>query len=309
MIALADENLKTFRGGKPGVYRSIPFADYLALDAVSKSRLDPLCDGTPAHCYDAMIAPREETEALLIGRAYHTLTLEGVESFKKDYATSEQCNAILKTGDNKGKRCLCSGIVVNGGKWFCGKHGSEDAHDESRQVLTLEQTDQIVSMRNGTKREAKVRALLESEGENELSVVWQDKETSLPCKCRMDLVRPKWNAIADLKTTESADRESFIRAIKKYGYHRQDAWYLRAAIFAGIDVEYFAIIPQEKKRPYCANSFKFEHDTTRAGEIEVVRALRIYAKCKESGVWPGYAGNFEPIGLNAWDLDRINSGN
>ena len=65
----------------PGVYQSIPAADYHAWDAVSSSFIKMFA----LNPFAAKNVPVEETAAMILGSACHVFILEGRDAFNKEY--------------------------------------------------------------------------------------------------------------------------------------------------------------------------------------------------------------------------------
>jgi hypothetical protein len=63
----------------------------------------------------------------------------------------------------------------------------------------------------------------------EQSLLFQDNETLLPCKAKIDMVF-KQNIIVDFKTTSQRTEEAFLKSCFEYDYDRQSAFYLDAVI-------------------------------------------------------------------------------
>ena len=74
----------------------------------------------------------------------------------------------------------------------------------------------------------RARRILEGKGSPEFSIFWDDKNTGLRCKCRVD-----WMADfpVDIKTTADPSPQAFSRVVQKFGYHRKASHY-RAGIAA-----------------------------------------------------------------------------
>lgn len=282
----------------PGAYPDIPFAVYRAWPAVNKSTLDHIHNDTPLHCLHRMENPENETEAMIIGRAFHTLTLEGNGKYCEQFVASGQCSAKKRDGS----QCVHPGKYLVRGEWLCGVHG--DASDgDPRTILTAEMAAVAGGLYWGVLECQDALEFLESDGPNELSLLWVDDETGLPCKARLDMLRPGWNAIGDLKSCQSAHPRKFERQIEERGYARQGAFYLRGAAKLGLGVEHFALIPVEKEAPHAAALYLMDEDSLSIGDAEIRAALRTYADCKLTGSWPGYtrpADGWARCGLPAW---------
>ncbi len=269
----------------PGAYLNVPFATYRAWPAVNKSTLDHIQDGSPLHCRYRMDNPEDETPALIIGRAYHTLTLEGEEAYAKEFAVAPKVDKRT----NAGKAEWAAFEAASGG----------------RAILTEAQGELVRALRRGTLDCEDARKFIGSPGDNEVSILWVDAATGLACKARIDMVRESWNSIGDLKTTQEAGREKFTKSISEWGYHRQSAFYLRGAKAVGLPVEYFCIFPVEKDAPHASAAYKFTADAVGAGEEQISRLLETYARCQAMNEWPGYPGGFEDITITPWEMRKI----
>lgn len=269
-----------------GIYAGVPEELYHnKWTACNRSRLEIIHEKSEAHCYHEMSHPRKETDALAFGRALHSLVLEPA-NFDRTYAVSKQCAAQTKTGSpcsNPGKYCY-------GGEWRCGKHTLSKFRPDAVTAVTPEDMYAMTQMRENLFKVTEARAFIESEGHNEVSHVWIDKETGIKCKMRVDMLREKvWDAIGDLKSTDSAKDDRFTYSATKYGYNRQAAWYLDGREALGKPIRFFNILAMEKEPPYLPNLFTIDDDAVKVGRIENRLTLRRYAKAIESGKWPGYA--------------------
>ncbi len=288
---------------EPGIYEDLDFADYRRIQAVNKSILDHIEDACPAVCQWRMTHPEDETDALKIGHAFHTLTLEGKEVFDAAYVVASQCNGIKKSD---GKRCENDGKIENAGLFFCGQHAPKDAAASGKTVLTASQFTIVQGMRNGILSIEECRMFIGSEGKNELTIVWRDEETGLLCKARIDMHRPTWDGIGDLKTTMHAGPrdDQFPRSIKDYGYHRQAAFYLDGCKAVGLPAKSFMVFPVEKEAPFVANAYQVSTETVELGRDQIRRNLKVFAACTASGHWPGYASDFPLISVPAYEMRK-----
>ena len=76
-------------------------------------------------------------------------------------------------------------------------------------------------------------------GRTEVSFFWDDPETGVACKGRIDRMRRQHNRawILDLKSTDDASKPAFTRSVVNYAYHRQADWYETGfAQASGLDV-------------------------------------------------------------------------
>lgn len=150
--------------------------------------------------------------------------------------------------------------------------------------------------------------LAQQSGLAEASAFWIDGPSGVWRRARFDLLRHRAGAgrriVVDYKTCAAADEESLQRAFVSFGYHRQAAWYLdavRALNLHGGHEPVFVFVCQEKTPPYLVNVVQPDPNAVRIGGIENRRAIRLYAECTATDVWPGYVG-VDPnwISLPAW---------
>jgi hypothetical protein len=140
-----------------------------------------------------------------------------------------------------------------------------------------------------------------SGGVAEETLVWRDVLSGLLCKSRMDYYREDLGLIVDVKTTEDARPEAVARDIHKYGYHISAAHYLDG--LQALDLpggQSFAWVFVEKKPPHAIGLYFASEDMIeRARELHREQ-LSDFARCKVSGIWPAYPGEFQTIDLPAW---------
>jgi len=128
---------------------------------------------------------------------------------------------------------------------------------------------------------------------------WTDPTTGLSCKCRPDWLMP--GAIVDVKSTEDASAEAFMRSAYNYQYHLQAAFYMdgMAAVWGEIP-EAFMFLAHEKTAPWASAYYFADGEMIEAGRAEYRKALRLYADCLSSDKWPGYSQQLQPLGLPRW---------
>ncbi len=138
-------------------------------------------------------------------------------------------------------------------------------------------------------------ALLEpGSGASEQTMVWQDAQTGVWCRSRVDWLRDKRRGqplvLVDFKTSATlAAPDEFGRTSVNLGYFVQDAFYSAGAVALGLDDDPdFAFVVQETKPPYLTNVLQMPAEARLIGRTYYREALRVYAECTASGVWPGY---------------------
>lgn len=140
------------------------------------------------------------------------------------------------------------------------------------------------------------RALFEG-GRPEVSMFHTDADTGALYRGRLDYLRPR--SIADLKTTAGAATESdFSKQFYRLGYEIQFGLY--DWIYTQITGETlpFLWVVVESEAPYLTNVFALDDEDQKNARERAQRARDRYARCLETGRWPGYVnGNRNRIGL------------
>lgn len=238
-------------------------AQYHAHAAVSKSDLD-LINRSPLHYKAAKEQPAEQTEAMLIGSVVHKLVLEP-DGFPAEYAIAPKCDRRTSEG-----KAIWKEFVMN-----CGERTTVSA-ENYRKAKAI--ADSVLS-------NTAVQKLLTG-GHAEQSYFWTDADTGIECKCRPDYLRS--SVAVDLKTTNDASPEGFIKSAYNYRYHVQAWWYLHGLQANGIDVRDFVFIAVEKEPPFAVCLYAADDLMLQLGEREAKANLHTYAECISSGLWHGY---------------------
>lgn len=148
------------------------------------------------------------------------------------------------------------------------------------------------------------RALLERPGIPEASAFARDPLTGTWLRARPDYLpdRTERRTIAvDLKTGRSADPRKFRRAVAEYGYHQQAALYTDVVRWArGDDDVAFVFVVVEVTPPHLVSVCELDPDAMNVGRSRNRTAIELYARCRETGQWPGYGTEIHTIDLPAW---------
>jgi len=208
----------------------------------------------------------EDRPAYLLGRALHTLVLEGREAFEREYAVGGPVNP--KTGELFGASP---------------KAFAEWAAAQGKPVLTLAQFDLIEKMADGVRQNGLARDLL-SNGIAE-GVVRHDY-CKLPCQARLDWFAPH-RGIVDLKTCD--DLTWFEADARRYGYVHQVAFYRALLAEASGLQQPVHFIAVEKKEPYRCGVWLVHGDTLAQAQKENEAAIERLKRCMATDTWPtGY---------------------
>ncbi|WPO70249.1 PD-(D/E)XK nuclease-like domain-containing protein [Streptomyces sp. KN37] len=147
-------------------------------------------------------------------------------------------------------------------------------------------------------------------GAAEQSVFWTDPATGVRCRVRPDWIPDCGDGrlvVVDYKTCRSADPASLQKAVYEHGYHQQAAFYLdgvKALGLAGDQEPAFIFVFQTKTAPYLVHLVELDFPALTLGAARNARALRIYAECERTGIWPGFNDAITYLPLPAWGEKR-----
>lgn len=275
--------MSTSKVPEPGIHRGVPMADYHSWLALSNSWLTEL-RRSPAHLAARLKYPQADTPAMLLGRAVHAAVLEPDTFAERFGKAPEKLDRRTKAGK---------------AEW------ADLQQMFGADILTHDDFKKCMAIRDAVwkKRTSK---MLKGSGDIEVSVVWQERNGVLS-KARMDRVSKDLagGTIVDLKTTTDASLLQFERRIFQMGYHRQGAWYLRAAAAQGIKCGHYTIIAIEKEPPYESATYRLTEQAIDAGWQQIEPLLDIYAECAEKNDWPGYPDEVKDIGLPPYAWGQI----
>ncbi len=237
-----------------GVFFGLPEEEYHAALALSASgikwlRVSPLDWWARSPLNPTPFEP-EPSEGMIAGTAYHKRILEGRDAFLAAYApalnqadhpealvTNEQLyNAIVSRGGMTKKTARKDELIHellrvwrNAPIW---QHLQKE-HDDRHQGKTMIPASLMARIEVAAAMIEKhpQLSLAFTGGMPEVSIFWTDKETGIPCKARLDYLKPQ--AVVDLKTFTNQYgmpiRRAIARQMANYRYHIQARWYLDAA--------------------------------------------------------------------------------
>src|SRR5690625_222350 len=144
-----------------------------------------------------------------------------------------------------------------------------------------------------------------SEGDPEISIYAKDPATGTTMRGRIDWLRD--NAAIDLKTIgRSARPDAFARQAADMGYDVQWGWYRTILRELGRAEDFpFIHVVAETKPPYLVSVVRFGPEDMEVGNRRARQALDIYARCVETGEWPGYeTAGIAPASLPSYHRNR-----
>jgi len=213
---------------------------------------------------------QKDSTAYLVGRAAHTLILEGRERFEAEYAVGGPINP--KTEKPYGPTT---------------KAFTEWAAQIDKPVISDDQAALIEQMVHGVAMNPNAVDLLSAgQAEGVVRCEYEDVQ----CQARIDWLTSQ-NEIVDLKTCFDLDR--FEDDFVTYGYAYQLAFYRSLLIKEHkLTVPGCYVIAVEKREPFRCGVWSVFPTLLNAARRENEKAIAELIKSKEKGVWPT---NYEKI--------------
>ncbi|MGC9455773.1 MAG: PD-(D/E)XK nuclease-like domain-containing protein [Phycisphaerae bacterium] len=208
----------------------------------------------------------KDSPAYLIGRAAHVRILEGRDAYETAFALGGPINPRTQKPFGSNTKAF-----------------REWAQDQGRPVLSHDNVELIEQMAGGVAMNDEAVDLLlygRSEG------VVRAEYCGTPCQIRIDWLHPH-RGIVELKTCD--DLTWFESDARRYGYHRQAAFYqavLAEVIGETVPVHVVAV---EKKEPFRCGVWRVSDETLAAARRENEAAIRRLLTCRRRDHWPtGY---------------------
>ncbi len=258
---------------KSGIYYDISNEDYHNGDGVSKSNLDAIAKCPAIYLWKKKAPECEEKKAALnIGTALHCLLLEPDE-FDKRFIVPEPINRRTNAGKEEFKQMVELATINN------------------QILITSEEKNKLLLMRDSAFAHPTAKKLLEMDGHYESSIYWIDDETQTLCKIRPDklISNYKTSMIIDIKKTN--DIENFGRSIELYRYHVQDAMYCEGYKKQFGIVPHFVFIAVSETIDcgrYPVRVFVLDDYDKDIGHQLFRRDLNTYAECIKNNTWHGF---------------------
>lgn len=242
---------------------------YHAWPGISKSGLDKIAR-SPFHYKTSIERPMPQTADMILGSAAHSLILEP-ESFSERYVIApEDLDRRTKVG----------------------KAIAEELEQSGKEILTAAQANDVFGMAQSV-REHPIAGDMLSGGKAEVSVNCLFGEIEV--RGRPDYW--KGSSLVDLKTTRDASRFEFLKSIRNYRYHVQNAFYVDLMESNGVMILDFSFVVVEKTYPYAVAVYELDNESVEKGRQAYLQDLSVYASCLKTGEWPGYEEDIVTLSL------------
>lgn len=224
------------------------FADQMY---VTNSMLKQLNELSTRKLHHYLNVEQKETEAFLIGSAFHCYLLEP-EEFDSRYVYAPKFDRRTKAGKTAYGE-------------FLETIGNRKPIPEYLEGVFENMSENIYKNSDANK-------LLQGAQKREQIHFWKDVATGTLCKGKVDAEGDDY--IVDIKTTsKKADLESFKTFMDTYNVHQQAAFYT-----SGTQKKDFYFIMCELKAPFGIGIYKMSEESLKAGEVLVDKAMDVYSK-------------------------------
>lgn len=284
---------------EPGIYRDVPAYQYHAWDAFSITTGLELLK-SPLHYQYKKQNPIEATDPMIFGTRVHMRVLEP-ELFWQRYAVMPDLTdgIMTKAGTAASNPRATSEYKERVANWTRENPGKVALdHDYMARIEAI--WDALHSGMYDTAKGALCGA-----GDVELSLLWIDPLTGVRCKGRIDKYSPKHGLIADLKTTQDASYNSFIKTICNRAYHVQAAHYMDGAQILGLKVDHSLLIAAETNPPIGISVVKLKPEDIQGGIDARNKLLKLLSECNASGTWAGYPDRVEIAHFPDWAMANL----
>ncbi|MDP4501013.1 PD-(D/E)XK nuclease-like domain-containing protein [Nonomuraea turcica] len=217
---------------------------------------------------------------------------------------------VFEVGTAAHKLVLGTGpelVLVDKARWDTDETKAKVAEIRARGAVPLKRSDwdHVHGMAAALRRHPIASALFAPErGQAEQALLWQDRATGVWRRALLDhLPHPTSGrmVVADYKSTTSSSPATARKTVFNYGYHCQGGWYLDGVEALGLARDpAFVLVMQEKEPPYLITVVQLDHESIQLGRELNRRAIDTYARCVETGHWPGYSDQIELITPPAW---------
>jgi hypothetical protein len=202
-------------------------------------------------------------------------------------------------------------VVVDAEMWNTKAVKAEVAAIRAEDKIPLKPSDmdKVEAMVAAVRAHHQAGPLFAPGGVAEQSLYWTDPATGVTCRCRPDYLKqyPDLTLCVDLKTAVKADPTAVSKAIAERNYHMQDPWYIDGIQAVTGQQARFVFVFVSKTAPYLITVRELSEADRAIGRAKNQRALRIYAECTRTGIWPDWTGpvtDIPYISLPPWAAIR-----
>jgi len=285
----------------PGIH-DIPEDDYHRLTAFSNTDCK-LIDRSPAHYYAARLDPereeKEATPAKIAGQILHCAILEP-DQFDSKF--------VVVPGDAPRKPSVTQRNAANPSEASIRSILWWDTFEEQnigKTIIKYDDQEKYKKIAHSIRNHDQLKGFMLN-AQTEQTFIAKDPVSGLMLRCRADVYNRigEYVVIIDLKSAEDARFKAFTRACYNYGYFHQDAFYTDVIGWTTrVEVDLFLFAAFEKEPPYAVKLYQSSPDARVKAKRLYRRSIETAAACLESGVWPAYDTDIQPLDYPPWDKD------
>ncbi|MEM7272717.1 MAG: PD-(D/E)XK nuclease-like domain-containing protein [Actinomycetota bacterium] len=190
------------------------------------------------------------------------------------------------------------------------KEAKAEAEAAGKIPVLAKDFERVKAMADALREHPLAGPLLDPDGGSaEQTIVWDDPESGVRCRARLDWLRDAPDGgrslVPDYKTARSAAPDAFGKSVYDYGYHQQACHYLDGvnALNLGVDPSFLFIV-QETEPPHLVAVYQLDAQTMAAGRARNRWARQVYAECTANDDWPGYPPDVHAVSIPTWALRR-----
>lgn len=251
-----------------GIHTELTDDEYFDTDRVSASGCKKLIK-SPKKFKAANIYEKNDDAKFRLGDLCHCAVYEPFNVEKKFFV-------LPKWGGAGSKKRKEEALATNAGKT----------------AVNQSEWDMCMRIRDAVFESEAAGPVLSALTHNEVAVFWEDVNTGIACKAKMDGVAAGAGVITDLKTTLDASPDGFARTVEKFHYDLQASFYLSGwNNVAGSEYrcDTFLFIAVEKEHPYDVCVYDMPPEWIAIGREKYLEALERYKDCVKRDYWPGYS--------------------
>jgi hypothetical protein len=284
-----------------GIQEGVPNAVYHEdRKCASSTWLKKIKSKTPFHLRSYLDSPPSgSSPALVMGSAVDTLVFEP-ELWDKEFVIAPEINRRTNAGKEEWAKLISE--CANSNRTLI----SNAEHFQALQTAKAVRTNPVM-------------VDLLANGKTQQTFIWKDPSTGLLCKCRTDWYDESTATIVDVKTALDASPEAFSKAIDKFGYHIQSAFYSDGVRACNKPVERFVFAVMEKPNkmdctvasPNLMAFYELSAEDMQDGQDDYTSSLAAINFCVMTGEWNGYTNQILPISRPNWarrgNIEKVTS--
>jgi hypothetical protein len=258
-----------------GIFADLTYDQYERIPAVNWSVLRRFRESA-LHAKTYRDTPPDPSDEMGVGVAAHVFILQGREEFDRRF--------VVKPEDAPAKR----------GKKNLDWWEKFTAAAGDREIIGPKELALCAALNQGVLSNARATELLTfPRAQTELTLVWVDQGTGLPCKGRIDILSRLGGAtvVGDLKTAQSVSDWAFAAALARYDWAGQLMFYtdgLQTLVPMKGGERVPTFIAVEKDEPYCCRVLELGPASREQARLDWKEYLRRYAEAVKNDRWPGY---------------------